>query len=66
MRNRRRRRRLRLNCFGCGRFWGRKKQAFCDFFRLPFRYTKEELMNRKKDLQERLKNIDRKLKQIGE
>ena len=66
MRNRRRRRRLRLNCFGCRRFWKRRKQAFCDLFRLPYRYTKKELTERKADLEERLKNINRKLKQIGE
>ena len=63
---RRRRRRLRLNCFGCGRYWRRKRQAFYDLFRLPFRYTKEELTARKMDLEERLKNINRKLKQIKE
>ena len=63
MRNRRRR--LRMNCFGCGKFWSRKRQTFCELFRFPFKYTKEELETRKVDLEERLRNINRKLNQIG-
>jgi len=64
MRNRHRRR-MRLNCFGCKKFWRRKYRALCDIVRLPLQYTKEELTVRKIDLEERLKNIDRKLKQLN-
>ena len=63
MRNRHRRR-LRINCFGCGRFWRRKYRALQDIIRLPLQYTKEELTARKIDLEERLKNINRKLNQL--
>lgn len=60
----RRRRRLRMNCWGCGRFWRKKGRAFCDFFRLPFQYDKEDLLLRKEELQERIQNINRKLKEL--
>jgi len=66
MRNRRRRRRFRINCYGCRRFWRRKYIALCDLVRIPLTYTKEELIVRKQDLEERLTNINRKLKQIEE
>jgi len=61
---RHRRRRLRMNCFGCGRFWRRRRQALCDLFRLPLQYTVEELEARKTDLEERLENINRKLNML--
>ena len=63
MRNRHRRR-LRVNCFGCRKFWRRKYQALQDAFRLPLQYSKEELIARKIDLEDRLENINRKLNQL--